>query len=229
MTDVETLLALQQISDSAFPSGIFTHSLGLEQLARERVVSTLEEVERFVASTLVTSTTTSDAVATAQSARCASAGDLGGIIEIDRELFSMKAARELRNAATETGRRLLEEVEEHIADPLLAALREEVRAGRTPGAYPVVFGAIAARLGADTETAAALVLQGTANAILQAAMRILPISHRDVQGALHRLRPRLAELAREAADPKRALESFHPLQDIASMQHEAAPVRMFRS
>jgi urease accessory protein UreF len=60
-------------------------------------------------------------------------------------------------------------------------------------------------------------------------MRLLPVSHRDVQGTLHRLRPRIAEMAWRAADSRRPLESFHPLQEISAMRHEAAAVRMFAS
>ena len=60
-------------------------------------------------------------------------------------------------------------------------------------------------------------------------MRLLPLSHRDVQAILHRLRPRLAAFATEAASGPGTLRSFHPLQEIASMRHETAAARLFAS
>ena len=229
MSETEGLLALVQIADSFFPSGMFTHSLGLEQLARERTITTPEDVASFASAALECSASTGDAVAAARATRAASQDDLPLLVEVDRELFAMKSASELRRAASNTGRRLLEEVAVHNCHAALVRFLEEARAGRTPGTHAVAFGVVAATFGANPETAAALAMQGTANAILQASTRLLPVSHRDVQATLHRLRPRIAELAASAAAPDRVLKSFHPLQDIAAMRHEAATARMFAS
>jgi urease accessory protein len=229
MSDTVGLLALVQIADSFFPSGTFAHSLGLEQLARERTIATPEDVASFTSSVLEYSISTADAVAAARSVRAANDDDLPALNEVDRELFAMKAPSELRRAATDTGRRLLEEVATHHKDEMLGRFLDEVRSGRTPGTHPVAFGVVAATFGASPETVAALVMQGTVNAILQASLRLLPVSHRDVQSVLHRLRPRVAELAERAAQPGRLLQSFHPVQDIASMRHEVASARLFAS
>jgi urease accessory protein len=227
MSDTTCLLALVQIADSFFPSGMFTHSLGLEQLVRERTITSPEDVASLARAVLERSVSTSDAVAAARAVRAT--GDLPALIEVDRELFAMKASAELRRATTDTGRRLLEEVAAHHSEPILLRFLEEVRAERTPGTHAVAFGVVAATFGATPEVAAALVMQGTVSAILQAALRLLPVSHRDVQSALHHLRPHIAELAQRAAEPARPLESFHPVQDIASTRHETSPVRMFAS
>jgi urease accessory protein len=50
--ETSQLLALLQLNDSAFPSGAFTHSYGLEQLVRQVVVRDVRDVERFVTSVL---------------------------------------------------------------------------------------------------------------------------------------------------------------------------------
>lgn len=229
MSDTAGLLALMQVNDSLFPSGVFTHSLGLEQLVREGTVRTAEDVVRFAESVVQHATSRSDAVAAAQSLVHAERKDLAALVELDHQLFAMKAAAELRAASTGPGRRLLEEVAPHVGDAFLDRLLAEVREGRTPGTHAVALGATSAAFGIEPETAAAVLMLGMASAILQAAMRLFPISHRDVQATLHRLRPRIAELARRAADPACRLESFHPLQEIAAMRHEALSARMFAS
>ena len=210
MTETQTLLALQQFADSAFPSGMFTHSLGLEQLARDGVLKSAASVEKFVRAALEGSVATSDAVAAVSAARLANAGDMDGITAVDGDLFSMKPASELRRASTDAGRRLLEEVAAHTDLDMVNALLAEVRSGRTPGTHAVAFGVVTSSFGGHPETAAATLLQSTANAILQAAMRLLPVSHRDVQGALHRLRPRIAILAALASRAGRAAAVLSP-------------------
>src|SRR5689334_24385764 len=86
----EAILGLLQLTDSLFPSGGFTHSYGLEQLVREGLVRSPEQVEAFVASLLLQSAATADAVAAVQAASAAAACDLPGILAADRALYRLK-------------------------------------------------------------------------------------------------------------------------------------------
>ncbi len=229
------LLALLQLADSQFPSGGFAHSYGLEQLAREGHIASPAPVEAFVRSVIVLQVATSDARTTAAAAGAAVRGDLDSLLALDEALFLTKAAAEARHASTTLGRRLLEEVNAHpeAAAPLLTSYLEAVLRGDTPGTHAAAFGVAGAALGVQPEACSAALLLATASAILSASMRLLPVSHRDVQGALHRLRPTIVTLARTAADAANdgvpALLAFHPLQEIASMRHAASTVRLFAS
>ncbi|HLF78328.1 MAG TPA: urease accessory UreF family protein [Dehalococcoidia bacterium] len=232
-TDVDAtsaLLALLQLADSAFPSGAFAHSSGLEQLARQRLVHTPQELERFVTSILHQSVATSDAPAACVASLAANADDLSAVLELDRALYRTKAAAELRGATLQTGRRLLEEVSAHCEDASLSAYASQVRANETLGTYPVAFGVVSAALGVDPKDVAPALMYSTAAAVLQASMRLLPVSHRDVQAILHRLRPQIASLAPalDAGDTPK-LRSFNPMQEIASMRHAFAAARLFAS
>jgi urease accessory protein len=221
-----------------FPSGAFAHSYGLEQLAREGVVRRPEELQRFVESVLRRSLAPCDAVAALRAYEAALAHDLASVVEADRALVRTKAASELRAASLASGRRLLDEVALHVDAPFLheyAALvkadplRASGRAGL--GSQPVAFGVVCAALGVpDGESVVAALLLVSATALLQASMRLLPISHRDVQATLHHLRPVIAELASSCvAGGPRPLRSFQPLQEVASMRHVAASARLFAS
>ncbi|MGE0228728.1 MAG: urease accessory protein UreF [Dehalococcoidia bacterium] len=223
-------LALLQFADSQFPAGTFAHSYGLEQLVRDGRVTDSPSLRSAVRSVLVLQVAESEARAAARAVATFSRGNVGRLCAVDAALFRTKAAEELRAASSATGSRLLQEVVAHERDPLLLEYAAEVQAGRAPGTHPVVFGAVGATFGVGAEDVAAALLFGTATVLLSAGMRLLPVSHRDVQGALHWLRPRIAELAAAAVrENDRPFASCHPLQEIASMRHRDAPVRFFTS
>ena len=228
-----SLLALLQITDSSFPIGTFAHSYGLEQLVRDGIVRDATSLEAFVRSSLVMQMGQADARAVAAAARVASRGDLDELITIDHRLHVTRAPRELRDASTAAGKRLLQEVSAHpegrsgLVTPLLA----EAVAERSPGTHPVALGVVGAAFDIGAESLVGSLLFSTANALVQAAMRLLRISHRDAQAVLHRVRGEITVLSREAAIEAGLLvfASFHPLQEIAAMRHSGAPVRFFAS
>jgi urease accessory protein len=256
MTDTDALLALMQISDSAFPSGAFVHSYGLEQLVREQRVTRAAELERFVTCVLDESLATADAPA-AYAAACAE--NIDEVIDVDRALFVMKATTELLEACVATGRRLLEEAfppaEPGSAFPLSPRERDGVRvplteerqspryqaavlSKETPGCYPVAYAVVCRDLGVDAADVPGAILLGAVTALLQSSLRLMRVSHRDVQAALHRLRPRIAAIvdgivSRSVAPgfspESQSFRAFNPLQDIASMRHERAEARLFAS
>ena len=228
---LESLLSLMQLSDSLFPSGAFAHSYGLEQLAREGVLRRPEELQRYVESLLRQTLAPCDGTAALRAFEAAHANDLAPVIDADRALYRTKAPYELRAASLATGRRLIDEVSPHLEAPFLREYASAVKADRSLGTQPVAFGVVCAALGvSDGESVVASLLLVSATAVLQASMRLMPISHRDVQATLHYLRPIIATLAWDlTSGGARPLRSFQPLQDIASMRHEVATARLFAS
>ena len=226
-----SLLALLQIADSAFPSGGFAHSYGLEQAWRDGLVGDAAGLESFVTSILRQSVATSEARAAFAAAFAAGDDDVERIVDADRALLRTKAASELRAASLQTGRRLVEEASVHVEAPVLQRYAHEILADATLGCHAVAFGVVAAALSAEPEEVPPALMLAAANALLQAAMRLGRVSHRDTQGITHRLRPLIVELADAvvAAGPSARLRAFHPVQEIASMRHARAEARLFAS
>ena len=112
----------------------------------------------------------------------------------------------------------------HLDDALLSTYTARTNDGSAPGTFAVAFGRLPASVASPRSDAAAAFLQSAATSMLHAAMRLLPFSHRDVQAALHRLRPDIAEAATAAATtPIDDMRSFHPLQEIAACDTARRP------
>lgn len=230
MTALASTLALLQVADSQFPAGTFAHSYGLEQLVRDGWVRDVPALDSAVRSIIELQSAQSDARAVVRARVAAEAGDLASLCSTDAALFRMKAAEEARAASVATGTRLLREVVPHDESATLTAFCAEVSAGRTPGTHPVAFGVVGAALGIPAQALAGALVLGSATVLLSAAMRLFSVSHRDVQGILHRLRPLIAEVAGEAAaSAETPFAASHPLQEIASMRHRDARARFFAS
>lgn len=229
---LSALLTLMQLLDSSFPAGTFAHSYGLEQAVRDGYVRDAAGVEAFVSALLSLQVATSDARALARGHRAAVIGDLRSVAEVDHALFATKGAAELRRASTATGRRTLQEVAAHAEGHagLVVAHLEAVEAGTVPGTHPVALAVVGAAFDIPALDLVAGLLSSTANTLHQASMRLLPVSHRDVQAALHRARSTIATLARQAiTSADEPLSTFHPVQEVASMRHETAAIRFFAS
>ena len=218
-----------QYADSAYPAGGFAQSWGLETAVTEGDVHDTASLAEACRSLLSHQAGCTDAVAAAACNRLAG-GELDAITLVDRRLSATRAAREPRLASLRMGRRLIETAADAEADPWLWALLAAVRGGETPGNHACMLGVVAGRLGLVAADAAVLALWTIANGLVSAAVRLLPVTHDEVQAMLAELRPLIAQLANRASrlDPMQMAGSA-PQFDIWAMQHETATVRLFAS
>jgi urease accessory protein len=230
MTELPGVMGLLRLADSALPVGGYTLSHGLESYAAAGLVTDPTDLETLLLSYFVDALAPTDAVACAAAWTAAVAGDLPAVAAVDHRLHALKLAREGREAATRTGRRLLALAAAWDQPPALAAYREWVRQGRAPGCYAVVYGVAAAGLGAPRAAATAAYLHAALLGLLAAAQRLTSLDHERAQAILHRLGPVLAEATERAlATDWPAMGSGAPELEIMAMRHERAFVRLFAS
>jgi urease accessory protein len=226
-----SFLSALQLSDSAFPSGRYTLSYGLEAFAqsgelgmpipRSTLIALLSDSIRF-------GTAPSDGVALACAHRAPDDVDL--VTQADERLTAVKIAREARESSRRTGRALLDTAIAVFDAPSAVRLAERVRGGRSPGNHAVVFGVLSAALGVSRAEAVAAELFAFSAAWASAAVRLGLIGHRAAQAVLNCVRPVTAAAALEAADGQVAqIRSCTPLLDVMSMRHEQAGLRLFAS
>lgn len=230
--DDQALLALLQLADSAFPSGAYTLSGGLETLVEEGLVRSPDDVAGCIRSVLLGRAARGDLAALVAAHRSASESppDIESIVAIDRRLEATKLAAEERTGARRVGRRIVIEGDRLIASRAVVALRAAIDAGETPGTAAVAFGVVAAGMAIPEREATLAAAHATTLAMLGVAVRLGLIGHGDQQRLLRDARDVIVRAVDIAlATDWRTMRPFAPGLDIAMARHEVASGRMFAS
>ncbi|MEU5995844.1 urease accessory UreF family protein [Spirillospora sp. NPDC047418] len=224
---LEVLLAQLQLTDSGFPSGLYTLSHGLEGHVQLGLAA--PDDLRALVSDLVRAAGTADAAALALAHRAVTGGDWDLLVETDRRLHALKLNREQRTASVRTGRQVLDNAAPAFGSAPAARLAGLVADGTTPGTHAVVVGAVHAGLGVPVRDAVASDLYAFAASCAASAVRLGRIDFRRAQALLHGIRPDLVRAAGAALavrDP-RDLHASTPAADAVAAVHEHAEARLF--
>lgn len=224
---VVRLLRVLQFGDSVLPVGAFSFSGGLESAIAEGIVHDLMSLRQFVA-TAAQQAATADGIALLHAHRAALRGDLAAVVVIDRAVLTRKLNEEVRTMTTRMGRKLAELGEHVRADSLTADWLAAIRAGTSPGTYPVAQAVSFAGFGLDECEAFAAHQYGVAAMITGAAVRLMRMNYLDAQSILFEVNAAAAddyEAIRDLALDDMA--TFAPQLEIAAAIHLRATVRMF--
>jgi urease accessory protein len=229
-------LSVLQLADSAFPSGRYTLSYGLETFAQTGRLATPTEpatLARLMRDYVTLSVAPSEGVALACAHRAASVADcldLDLIGRADAMLTAVKLSREARDTSRRTGRALLRVATAVFANPAITEYAAHVESGRTQGNHAVVLGVVSASLGVPRAESVAGELFAFAAGWVAAAVRLAVTDHGTAQALLYDLHDDLADavmaaLGKEVAD----IASYTPLLDVLAMRHEQTELRLFAS
>jgi urease accessory protein len=235
-SELQSLVTVLQLNDSAFPSGRYTLSYGLEALVQTGHLiapADASTMSAVLGDTIRNGVAPSDGVALACAHRAAAGGsevDLEWLAEVDRRLTAVKLAREAREASMRTGRAVLATAAASLEAPALTGYAERINTGASAGNHAVVVGLLSALLGVPRLQAGVGELYAFSSGWVSAAIRLGLVNHRTAQGLLHRARPVIAEAALKVIDQDVGqIHSCTPLLDVMAMRHEQAEVRLFAS
>ncbi|MBC2933078.1 urease accessory protein UreF [Nocardioides sp. zg-1228] len=228
-TAVPELLVSLQLSDSAFPSGFYTMSHGLEGFSQARAVDQ-DGLEGLLRGLLLHSVGPGDATALARAHEAVAQGDWARVRHVDRLLFAAKLNAELRRVTVRSGHQVTDVAVAAIGGPLLEEWQRALAAKETPGCQPVATAVAYAAAGVPAAQAVASDLSAFAVSFLGAALRLGLTEYKHLQVVLHALGPVIEQVCAEAIDRDLAdMGGCAPMTDVMSARHEHSDARLFAS
>ena len=222
------------LSDSALPTGGFSHSYGLETFVARGEKELKKLLETFITEELGKV----DCPTFMLAYRAFDLGEPDRLIELDIMVNAMKIPREWREAGSQTGRRMLvigetiAEVRSDITPPKLwVDYSEKVRSGTVPGQYPVIAGMLYCMLGIPLADAASAYAFSAVKNLVGAVVRLVPLGQTEGLKLQVSLNGMIATAVKEAMsiDKLDELGGFAPSFELAGIVHEQLYTRLFIS
>ncbi len=232
-------LSLLQLIDSAFPTGAFAHSFGLETAIQEGRVHSGGELFAWLASYTRGSLTPFDAVGVyfahryaLEAAAVGADWEGGPLIDLDRRLTVARLARESREGSIKIAKRYLHMALELHPESGLDRYAGWIREGTCFGSVPLIHGWMSAYLGQTPRMAMLTHLYAAVNSLLQVALRAMAIGQTEGHKVLRALFPLLENETERVLDcppDPQGMSCDAFVQEIAAMRHETLYSRLFMS
>lgn len=221
-------LALMQLSDSAFPSGSFTLSHGLESLVYSGQIKTADDFQEFLRLLLYNKIGTSDLVALLHAHRASVNNDLVEIYRADLRLFASTTIAQTREAQRKSGRALLMVAQSIWQDTQLETLATDTAAGTIQCLHPVIFAVVGRTvLLSESDTVLAFV-HSFITSLALAAIRLGVIGHIQAQVVINAIALDIEPIINNAISMTLDdMRSCTPAIDIAQMRHKYLNQRQF--
>ncbi|MEB3751742.1 urease accessory protein UreF [Geobacillus sp. FSL W8-0032] len=225
MTD-QQLLWLLQLSDSNFPSGAFSHSFGFETYMYNEQICDAKTFRQSLIVYIQTQLTYTDGLACRIAYEQLKANSIEGLQRLNETLFALCLAKETREGTRMIGERLWK-LCRHIYS--VDELDEIVQTKQS--IHPAIaFAAVGRKIGATKQTTVLTYLFTSVQTMVQNAVRGIPLGQTDGQQLLVMVQPYLIHATNiiEMLGEEELGAAAIGLE-IAQMQHERLPVRLFMS
>lgn len=221
-------LSMLQLSDSFFPTGMYSMSNGLEAIFYSGKKMKAEELRDLIATLLRYQIGPADCTALGNAYEHAAKFNLPELLEVDGAVFSMKLVQEIRDASIRSGTQLVRCIRSFSDNRILCQYEDAIRSGRAFGPYPVALAVAANAFLIPKRKAALIMLYSFSVSIVGAALRLGMLQHFDGQKVIDQLKPPILKVIKENINrPLEGMWQFAPSIDIIQISHERMNSKMF--
>jgi urease accessory protein len=228
ITDAAADLSMMQLSDSFFPTGMYSMSNGLEAIFYSGKKMKSEELRELVKTYLEYQIGPADCTALGNAYEYASRSNLPKLLEVDRAIFSMKLVQEIRDASVRSGTQLVRCIRSFSDNKILGQYEDAIRGGQAFGLYPAALAVAANAFLIPKRKAALLMLYSFSVSIVGAALRLGMLQHFDGQKVIDELKPTIVKVIKANINrPIEGIWQFAPSIDVVQISHERMNSKMF--
>jgi urease accessory protein len=221
-------LSMMQLSDSFFPTGMYSMSNGLEAIFYSGKKMKSEELRELVKTYLEYQMGPADCTALGNAYEYASRSSLSKLLEVDRAIFSIKLVQEIRDASIRSGTQLVRCIRSFSDNKILGQYEDAIRGGKAFGPYPAALAVAANAFLIPKEKAALMMLYSFSVSIVGAALRLGMLQHFDGQKVIDELKPTIVKVTKANINrPIEGLWQFAPSIDVIQIAHERMNSKMF--
>ena len=221
-------LSMMQLSDSFFPTGMYSMSNGLEAIFYSGKKMKAEELRELVKTLLESQIGPADCTVLGNACEYAAKSNLPKLLEVDRAIFSMKLVQEIRDASIRSGTQLVRCIRSFSDNKILGQYEDAIRGGQAFGPYPVALAVAANTFLIPKRKAALMMLYSFSVSIVGAALRLGMLQHFDGQKVIDELKPTIVKVVKANINrPIEGIWQFAPSIDIIQISHERMNSKMF--
>jgi urease accessory protein len=227
---MNSLIKVLHLADSAYPTGSFAHSWGLEYAIYNDLVSNTDLLFEWCKNALIYSYAPLEGRSCIRSFEAALKNDFDEVFCLDFEVSAMRPSENMKTTSAQMGRSFVNITALSYGEERIVKLNEMIKESGLIGCiqHPVAWGTVFAWLGLSKEDSIITLLHGVVKQWIQVAVRIIPLGQSKAQKFLADFGDVILETARKELENNTSpLESISPMLDIASIGHESLKARYF--
>jgi urease accessory protein len=222
---------IMQLSDSSFPSGMFSMSGGLESLFHDNIITNWKQVHEFIIEQIEFQLIPCDCSILSITMDAVKKNDMTQLLNIDNKFYSMKLTKDVRNSLVRSGKQVFNCLMHMVnhENIFLKQFKNKIETNETPCTYPVALGIYAQYLDISITSAMKILLYSFSSSVVSAAIRLGIIQHLDAQKILGLLAEPVNNFISNKINEKITTDIWQltPLTEIHQMYHEHNESRMF--